>query len=517
MARTPFVRTKTGCRTCRTRKIKCDEAKPSCIKCTSSRRTCGGYDPHPQAKYSWATLLGANAIIPNPSSSRTGREGRALEFFQYMAVPNFSYYPDRNFWVELVHAAAEQEPAVRHAVIAIGSLQENLWADRSPATDRFALSHYNKALSHVLTRRDDGSVTLLLCLLFVCIEALRGNAPGAVEHCRHGVTILNSIPLTPWVRDYLLPMFARQSVFPYIFAKTTEDFPLMDQPTHIQAPYTTLEQTLVTLDILSARAFKLARQIGPYRFGPKYHLDYPTEYEREHFHISTLVGQWLLDFADFKKASPPASKEQKCFYSYAEMKALCVRATFASKLTRSEMGYDEAVPTFRRVVDLAEDVIATLTPGATLTSRFSYDLGYLPLLSIVIIRCRNIAVRRAALAAMDRLMIKSEGLWHFTLLRAMCKKTIEVEHGVDLDAYDRGECPGADEYVIPDEKRIREVDFSGAEIRAELNAQNRRAIYLKAMYWYIDNGKPKIVIEWFEMGYTEEVQTLVSYLKTREQ
>ncbi|EWC48433.1 hypothetical protein DRE_02202 [Drechslerella stenobrocha 248] len=38
-------RTKTGCLTCRKRRIKCDEAHPTCKNCTKSKRECLGYDP----------------------------------------------------------------------------------------------------------------------------------------------------------------------------------------------------------------------------------------------------------------------------------------------------------------------------------------------------------------------------------------------------------------------------------------------------------------------------------------
>ncbi|KAF3930474.1 hypothetical protein ABW20_dc0110270 [Dactylellina cionopaga] len=38
-------RTKTGCLTCRKRRIKCDEAHPTCKNCAKSKRECLGYDP----------------------------------------------------------------------------------------------------------------------------------------------------------------------------------------------------------------------------------------------------------------------------------------------------------------------------------------------------------------------------------------------------------------------------------------------------------------------------------------
>ncbi|KAH8681396.1 hypothetical protein BX600DRAFT_505090 [Xylariales sp. PMI_506] len=38
-------RTKTGCLTCRKRRIKCDEARPTCGNCIKSKRQCEGYNP----------------------------------------------------------------------------------------------------------------------------------------------------------------------------------------------------------------------------------------------------------------------------------------------------------------------------------------------------------------------------------------------------------------------------------------------------------------------------------------
>ncbi|KAK3301893.1 uncharacterized protein B0T15DRAFT_325940 [Chaetomium strumarium] len=38
--RTPIHRARTGCRTCRTRKVKCDERKPSCGQCRKGGRSC---------------------------------------------------------------------------------------------------------------------------------------------------------------------------------------------------------------------------------------------------------------------------------------------------------------------------------------------------------------------------------------------------------------------------------------------------------------------------------------------
>ncbi|KAJ8509073.1 hypothetical protein ONZ45_g8723 [Pleurotus djamor] len=38
--RPKYTRSKTGCLTCRVKKIKCDETKPSCMRCTHGQRDC---------------------------------------------------------------------------------------------------------------------------------------------------------------------------------------------------------------------------------------------------------------------------------------------------------------------------------------------------------------------------------------------------------------------------------------------------------------------------------------------
>ncbi|KAI9864796.1 MAG: hypothetical protein M1813_002566 [Trichoglossum hirsutum] len=56
-------RTKTGCLTCRKRRIKCDEAHPTCRNCQKSKRECLGYDPIFKAQ------PGPAAIQPAPTSA----------------------------------------------------------------------------------------------------------------------------------------------------------------------------------------------------------------------------------------------------------------------------------------------------------------------------------------------------------------------------------------------------------------------------------------------------------------
>ncbi|KAK3722667.1 hypothetical protein LTR37_002237 [Vermiconidia calcicola] len=64
-------RTKSGCHTCRSRKKKCDEAKPICNNCERGGFPCGGYGPKPPGH---KLLAQSRAVIPLQPSSKAAHE-----------------------------------------------------------------------------------------------------------------------------------------------------------------------------------------------------------------------------------------------------------------------------------------------------------------------------------------------------------------------------------------------------------------------------------------------------------
>ncbi|KAK5168029.1 uncharacterized protein LTR77_006596 [Saxophila tyrrhenica] len=81
-------RTKTGCLTCRKRRIKCDEHHPTCRNCQKSKRECMGYDPifKPQP--------GPTHIQPAPSAHPNLKVEQSP---QDSAVPPSAYRPSHPY------------------------------------------------------------------------------------------------------------------------------------------------------------------------------------------------------------------------------------------------------------------------------------------------------------------------------------------------------------------------------------------------------------------------------------
>ncbi|KAF7876531.1 hypothetical protein EAF04_001620 [Stromatinia cepivora] len=215
-------KSKTGCLTCRIRRVKCGEEKPECLRCTKTGRICDGYDPDRPEMSIAGLARGASAessstassiasptasIIAMPSLTIEGdrEERRSFNFFINNTAPELAGNFESRFWNSLVLQRCHSDPPIRHAVIALGAFHESfkfgdikLW--EAGAIDdpkkRFALLQNNKAIRHLTGHLSQGGnpkppeVILISCLLFICFEAMQGNYQAAFAHLNSGLKIL---------------------------------------------------------------------------------------------------------------------------------------------------------------------------------------------------------------------------------------------------------------------------------------------------------------------------------------
>ncbi|KAL7893038.1 hypothetical protein HDV63DRAFT_368552 [Trichoderma sp. SZMC 28014] len=502
MARKGSQKVRTGCFTCKIRKVKCDEAKPHCLRCTSTRRNCDGYPPKTYRACSWEELLSSSAIIPTPRNGRSNREGRAFDFFLHVAAPSLSNYPDKEFWTRLVPMVCQREPAIHHAVIAISSIYEQLRNGQLNTLDyhgsRFALSHYNQALSYLASKSSKGFTTLFLCILFVCVEILQKNTPAAIEHCRHAISILNNAAVAPWVREKLTPMLVRLSTFPFFFGQTITTFPsLSPLVTGTTAPYTTLEESLFALDLLQARSVRFIRSSDTFRQGIMFSIDFPEDLYKEQFDILAALNQWLLDFSVFGETNSPTCHDTKAAYLGTLMKGVVSKIWVGCALDKTEMGYDNQLASFKAVVDAAEEIITLLPPVKSLHSKakFTFGMGYMPLLYFVVIKCRDLAMRRKAFHAMIILAACQENLWDLSAMSATGRRVIELEHSISLGMFDRGELSNALASIPSDEMRIRDSIIT-KPTETQVVAIGESILYIRVSFLYMRLDKFHFVDEW---------------------
>ncbi|KIM96653.1 hypothetical protein OIDMADRAFT_88217, partial [Oidiodendron maius Zn] len=114
---------KTGCQTCRIRRIKCDESKPVCQRCADTGMACGYTHVfnyyNSTANYGSLEPLGLQVSIPG-----TRDERRGFRYYVQKTGPELSSHYDTVLWENLLVQASLAEPALRHAIVGLGSLHE---------------------------------------------------------------------------------------------------------------------------------------------------------------------------------------------------------------------------------------------------------------------------------------------------------------------------------------------------------------------------------------------------------
>ena len=171
--------------------MKCDEARPSCQRCVSTGRKCDGYTERIREPSSTISPIpdSSNAQLINlarsPSMAIEGseREARSFNYFCQRTAPQLTGFCGDDFWDYLILRASHHEPAIRHAVIALGSLDERfiehdgmLAKSRTELyRDDFALREYTVAVQSLVRplmdqKQQSVDVCLIACILFTCFE-----------------------------------------------------------------------------------------------------------------------------------------------------------------------------------------------------------------------------------------------------------------------------------------------------------------------------------------------------------
>lgn len=197
----PVPRTRTGCLTCRKRKVKCDEAKPICARCQRLQRECTWSDelqviPHRRqyaptspssASDSSSSFSSSSSSHPSLQLTRPSGQSFVIEFpnIDRPTIPyihhfvtfcsRFIAYPNDNegnpFQEELVPLAISS-PALLHSMAALAAAHLSRGQKHHEVT---AANHYSIALRELNAGLSDPAIarsdsTLGACLLLCVYE-----------------------------------------------------------------------------------------------------------------------------------------------------------------------------------------------------------------------------------------------------------------------------------------------------------------------------------------------------------
>ncbi|KAH7357240.1 hypothetical protein BKA65DRAFT_475025 [Rhexocercosporidium sp. MPI-PUGE-AT-0058] len=226
---------RTGCGTCKIRRVKCDEGKPICNRCLKFGIACDGYNrqsrtPSPRAgsQKPAVALRTRTSSLPSISyatiTSIFGSDEEMLYFSTFRDQTSFQvtpFFDSDSFRVFILQACSV--PSIRLAVIAIGALAKSCITFQEQRSSkpgqykvdcrthhRAAIKEYSKALGLMREASSQGRqglrTTLITTLLIACFEGAHGNYTLADAQIESGLALIES-----WQRSHTSTIYRSSS------------------------------------------------------------------------------------------------------------------------------------------------------------------------------------------------------------------------------------------------------------------------------------------------------------------
>ncbi|KIW88643.1 uncharacterized protein Z519_10689 [Cladophialophora bantiana CBS 173.52] len=461
-------KTRTGCLTCKRRRVKCGLERPSCTRCVKAGRTCEGYQ---------LSLVQEDLALPSKATTpprlsnsssllsafrATQSEWQAYRFYSHRVASILGGAFDTELWQKQMLQVADTEPTVRNGIFAIGNLfrhGHNGASDHASncicAHCRQALRYYNKsilAFSHSLQEprtSQAAQVALLSCIIFICLEFYRMNDSTGISLISRGCSMvaeaMQNQPAseTTSINPKLLKVFDRlwllSSMFGYHLPKPSPKRSLLSPSARvpdfncIEGARDSLHEILELVQDLRLRVYQAHSNSS----SPKDLSTATASLQREQQIALFLLETWQRNL-DIVVAQPAMrSSQQSLARLMLRVHYLITKIRASASLDPSEISHKDHLDDFNEIVLVAEEGL-TGFPLKDEAASFSFEMSFLAPLYLTVLKCREPTIRRKALELM-RLTGAKEGLWHRSEGLCIAARVMELEEGIA--AFDLAENP----------------------------------------------------------------------------
>ncbi|KAI1487825.1 hypothetical protein F5X96DRAFT_648336 [Biscogniauxia mediterranea] len=483
--RTSHAKARTGCVTCKGRRVKCDEGKPSCARCEKSGFQCAGYEtPSAKRKNTTTTTTTTTSttranrksienapLRPKPLLHRgvipgTGRRLFGLSVssmapayinledtpyfdrFRCQIVVDISVWCGSDYLKHILREAMHDE-CLRHAILATSAMLLAVEESGDPLNGRpvpgahgeMAIQHYMKAISlcrkmlaGVMTTRT-ALTSLVTAFFFAVIEILQANLASADLILAQGVMLLedtlrrkgpDGLPVVEM--DYQLADiklgFDRMSVawgLCPFFQGSKEVYKTM-LPAYL-ADTPTADTPLL---VLQSYWNRFQRDLGLFmmtvRSGKVLTPEEMSFALIQQTRYLARINEWML-VIDELLAREKASVNN---YVLAKMKAFALMATIFLKCftDRSDLAYDDHLESFKEILKICQKFVPK-KPLAHIS--FTLDMDLFPVVTFTVTKCRDTKTRQLALKTFTQMTYR-QAFWNNRgLLRAL-RALVDLEN-----------------------------------------------------------------------------------------
>ncbi|KAH8805480.1 hypothetical protein F5884DRAFT_799421 [Xylogone sp. PMI_703] len=451
------LKVKTGCITCRIRKVKCDEGRPSCKRCKDTGRTCDGYaapavmqgqtSQQPVLQHRVKQKTDIQTDVTLLSIAGTPEERRFLDFFNRHTAPALSGTFDGSFWTYLLPQLSQSEPAIRHALQAVGSLHAQYeaindpWQKKCVTSHQFALQQYNRAISSLKQRissQESAEVALMCCVLFICLECLRGNREWALSHLQNGLNILSMARAkqedlravkchsfgSEYVEQKLRQIFSRllAQLTLTLHAKPISDSSALEPSDRdpicaLPSKFSNLFEAKSSLDTLIMSALRFVQSA----VGHKYMKPPTAAAEMQQFELQSQFQQWQRSFEPLMEVTGALDHQLLLLLIHHKSTYIWL----STCLTGNETIFDTYTEEFETIITCAQ----YLDPTSDGKFLFTLDMAKIPPLFLTAIKCRIPHIRHRAVELLNAIPGR-EGLWEAKTHAKVAERTVAIEEAM---------------------------------------------------------------------------------------
>jgi hypothetical protein len=409
----------------------------------------------------------------------------------------------------LVIQASYDEPAILHATIALTCAHKRNIQEEQ---ENIILQQYNKAIHNLQQRvnvkcRGSIRVTLIACLIFVCIEYMRGHYLAAASHLESGLNLLKElVPRNQssdgFIDDSIIETFQRIITSVKVFeAANSASSAIWNVPFLIE-PSKQLNSLLDSrnqFDFIITRIHELQHQSNR----AQYDQTLPNvDMINTQKNLTTELSFWLSELKVIRKTVTT-------FYDKMAIRVLHIHHLMAEIMLATslslgnELIYDNYTSNFlsitEQVINARREVFAPSSEAIFHPADSSHaiaDMGSTAPVYYTAIKCRVRRIRVQAIRLLQDLEIK-EAIWDTVIASWVAQKAMDLEEEGDHcdrasdDNFLLEELPEKESLkppTIPESQRILQVEIElssepskGTGMRY-LRCQNNQYVWNRCTY-----------------------------------
>ncbi|KAK4159533.1 hypothetical protein QBC43DRAFT_247311, partial [Cladorrhinum sp. PSN259] len=462
-------RSRSGCITCRIRRVKCDESKPLCDRCASTGRRCDGYSSQLSSRALASAVKSLHIVGPasrvlglgvgggggQPSVPASQAESLCFDFFRVCTAAMTSSVFPAPFWSSEVMKLAHCEPAVWKSVVAVGALHRR-WECASSAADkrqelveRFtkeALKHYWGAI-RLARDLKDAKVLVVVSVVLAAAANMAGQWGDSQVHVRSGMRLLAQMDLSNrnGEMESVAQTLGRLDFQAMVFNDRDAEYQYVEEDGSIPVWFHGTGKNMMPPGVGGELELTDLTQASTVLFGLiRYYFTVMAAAEKGCFPVDDLgdvhvrvvqeTERWKVEFerlvVDVERAASRQKRtEEDVLATKRSILSLRLYHTTFNLLLTAGLGgpesrWDDHQPIFDRMLALAEEL--EQNTKSPLPFFMSLEPGLVMPLFLVATRCRHPIVRRRALNLLRELK-RQEGVWNSSGAAVVAEQIVMAE------------------------------------------------------------------------------------------